>query len=1118
MENYPYPMQNIFVPNPFSCIISPPLQQGNGSPFFSVPEPLSFLPKRGPLLQHPPPSRNSQTDSSPDGTVKMSLCEVNLDDVPMELVTSEEDSGSEYANAFLSAYTESVDNSVVQNCSVELDEIELRSRALRSMLLQKKTTPVDETQQKTELPPLQNSPEVKTVCQKIMSCDLSTLKQKQKFVITVHDSSDSDDSLSLPIGAVFKGPTANKCTSKPHTFTNASERSKKISRFHQEEKMLLQRKMELLKLKLTVKRQQHLIDERRKIVRKLSTTLSELRKRTKHTTVLYKEANNSLLKAQRMNATYQRKLASAQKSYSDVLNSVNRSTADVLQTGFALSSVNLRRDLVILSLDILQKAKVVTWFTAHYQFGSTTSKFNIKSVKPPTTVATSAETSQEFDPFRPICPFFLDGECLDKTCIFQHLKCSTVAKAKPKGYLPSSVVSMDSVLLFSQSKKGKYNDLYCELCKENLITCGSDSSQPIVIQRWHSAYLAYLRSDSKNSSLLVKFVNDLDGSAYPADLCAHLVFGLLLCSNLDATTIKQKLFDSLKAFNFPLDACRLALRHPSLSIPTRRSLTQSSLEYIALQLQNDKQANQESGFESPFAYFVYHWCLLEQEAGLSNKVTTVLTNILETLPKENKLIYVLWWLRLYHQLNGVLPQENLFPTANALCFSKSVLLANQEVIEMAVTETGVSTNLSQLLGSFQNISTDISSTCFLYITHLYIQNLNANSKFKAAADIALTVALHSPNFIDDLFFPSAVYSLFRLDSSLDWTTFISNVPDNLRVNLNLAHRIEFGFLITCLNWHKKEFNSMEFHLIECLGNLIFLPKDDFQSVISAYEDLLNIKPSNTSLINFKTCPRSSTYLWLSYCLYNIIHCLNYREVLDHLVNHYKSCIMSCEHEDANHAFIRLLALMCIFLASRVNQLDNSSYSTIIKLLFIDNPFKLDRKLLPLYFLELVQHINLRLLPPGIRHDICVQLVEIYGASLVPSLCRTLCALGDYFVAQSLCAIGCLDKPDNEDFWLLYASTTFKTLSHAQSPEQLSTLLEILTSATSMVTSSSRLWKYYALAVRIAKVSVEQVTNRAKCAGMYDLISSSLNNDNPTKFLSELGLLCDERSSDRKNSS
>nr|AAW26856.1 SJCHGC08724 protein [Schistosoma japonicum] len=77
---------------------------------------------------------------SPNGTVKMSLCEVNLDDVPMEIVTSEEDSESEYANAFLSAYSESVDDPVAQNCSVELDEIELRSRALRSMLLQKQTT------------------------------------------------------------------------------------------------------------------------------------------------------------------------------------------------------------------------------------------------------------------------------------------------------------------------------------------------------------------------------------------------------------------------------------------------------------------------------------------------------------------------------------------------------------------------------------------------------------------------------------------------------------------------------------------------------------------------------------------------------------------------------------------------------------------------------------------------------------------------------------------------------------------------------------------------------------------------------------------------------------------
>ncbi|CAH8441112.1 unnamed protein product [Schistosoma turkestanicum] len=1062
MENYHCPMQNIFVHNPFSYIIPP--FQGNGSPFFSVPVPLSSQPKRGPLLQDPSPSL-----SPPAGNdiMQTSLCEVNLDDVPMELVTSEEESGSEYADAFLSAYTEAND-SVVQNCSTELDEIELRSRALRSMLLQKKTASVGRTQPKTELPLLHNLPNVMSVFSKVTaSCDSSTLKNKRKFIITVHDSSDSDDSLNQPVGAVFKGSAMNKCASKP-TITNIPDQSKKISRFHQEEKMLLQRKMELLRLKLTVKRQQHLIDERRKIVRKLSTTLSELRRRSKHTALLYKEANKSLLKAQRTNATYQRKLASAQKLYSDVLNSVNRSTADIIQTGFALSSVNLRRDLIILSLDVLQRAKVVTWFLANYQFDSTASKFTIRNMKPVSAVKPNTETLHKFDPFRPICPFFLDGECLDRTCIYQHPKNPTVEKTKPKDPSAISLFNTDFVSLLGQQNKGKYDDVYCEVCKENLAISPSDSSQLSTIQRWHAAYLTYLRSESKNSYLLHKFLNDIKEFPYPADLCAHLVFGFLLCSNLDPTEVKQKLFDCLKSFDFPLHACRLALRHSNLSIPIRRSLIQLSLEYMTLQFQQDAKASKESNFESSFAYFVYQWCILEQEVGLHNKVTTILTNTLKSLPKENKLIYFLWWLRLYHQLNGILPQENLFSTADSPCFSKPALLSNQEIIEIAVAETGISKNLSQLLESFENIKDDISFNCFLYITHLYIQTLNADSKFKIAADIALTVALHSPNFVDDLFFPSAVYSLFSLDSSLDWSTLIGNVSDKLRVNLNLAHRIEFGFLITCLNWHKKTLNSMEYHLIECLGNLIFLPKDDCESVISAYKNLLNIKSGNTSLVNFKMCPRSFTYLWLSYCLYIIIHCLDYREVLDHLISHYKSCIVSCENEDPNHAFIRLLALMSMFLASHVNQLDSSTYPNIIQSLFIDMPFKFDRKLLPAYFLELVQHIKLGLLPPGIRHDICVQLVEIYGASLVPSLCRTLCALGDHFLAQSLCAIGCLDRPDNEDFWLLYASTTFKSVSRVQSSEQLSTLLEILMNATSVVTSSSRLWKYYALAVRIAK--------------------------------------------------
>ncbi|CAH8484932.1 unnamed protein product, partial [Heterobilharzia americana] len=628
--------------------------------------------------------------------------------------------------------------------------------------------------------------------------------------------------------------------------------------------MLLQRKMELLRLKLTVKRQHNLIDERKKIVRKLSTTLSELRKRTKHTALLYKEANKSLSKAQRTNAAYQRKLASAQKLYSDVLNSVNRSTADVIKTGFALSSVNLRRDLIVLSLDVLQRAKVVTWFLAHYRLDSTTIKFNVESVKPSPVVKNNPDTFDELDPFRPICPFFLDGECLDKTCIYQHLKDVTnVTKTTSKGCLRIPMIeNVNYAPLFDQEKKRKYDDIYCELCKENLVTSSSDSYQIPALQRWHTNYLAYLRSEPKSLSFLNKLCSDSEQSVCPADLCSHQVFGLLLYPNLDPITTSQRIFDHLKSSNFPLEACRIVLRHPRIGIPVRRSIIQSSIDYITLQLQQDIHTSQDSTFESCFIYFVYQRCLLEQEIGPSDKVESILVDILKSLSKESKVIFVLWWLQLYHRLNGTLPPEDLSSTVNIPYFSKSVLLSNQEVIEIAVTETGISENLSRLLESFSDNNNSAVFTCFLLITHLYIQTLNASSKFKLAADLALSVALHSVEFKDDLFFSSAVYSLFCLDPSLDWTTMIASVSGRLRTNIKLAHRIEFGFLITCLNWRKKSLISMESHLIECLGNLIFLPKDDSESVISAYEDLLDMKSNNASLTNLKLCPRSSTYLWL----------------------------------------------------------------------------------------------------------------------------------------------------------------------------------------------------------------------------------------------------------------
>nr|CAH8827477.1 unnamed protein product [Trichobilharzia regenti] len=1064
------------------CTTQPLMQQANGSLLTLS----GFPPYQSPhnsSLEGPCGTKNSAPNSPSADTLKTSLCEVNLEDVPMELVTSEEDCKSEYTDTSLSTCTDSVDDSVVEQRTTELDEIELRSRALRSMLLQKKTTTIDAAQSKPEILSSHDVSTIKYDHSKVeISCD-STARQRQKFVITLNDSSDSDDSLTYSVGAVFKGTKANNSANESSNVVNASNNSSKISRFHQEEKLLLERRMELLRFKLTVRRQQHLIDERRKIVRKLSTTLSELRKRIKATTSLYKEANKSLQKAQRTNAAYQRRLATAQKLYSDALNSVNRSTADVIKTGFALSSVNLRRDLIVLSLDVLQRAKVVTWFLAHYRLDSTAIKCNIECVKPSSESKNEPETPNVLDPFRPVCPFFLNGECLDKTCIYQHFQSSTnQPKAKSNSYprLPTKGGLVSPI--FDYEQRGKYDDkLFCELCGENLVTSSSDSCQTPALQRWHTTYLAYLCSKTKK-----QFYDKLfsDFKECNADLCAHLIFGLLLNPSSDKLPVEDKIVNCLKSSDFPLDALKTVLRHPRISIPIRKSIMKTSTEYLVLQFQQDD--NQSSNIESSFIYLIYQRCLLEQEVGSLDKVGIILIDILQALPKESKLIFVLWWLRLHHQLIGVLPPENLSSTANMPYFSKSVLLSSQELIEAAVIETGISENLSKLLELFSsNSSSSTIFTCFLSVVHLYIQTLNANSKFKVAADTALSVALFSTDYVDDLFFPSAVYSLFCLDSSLDWTAMIASIPDKLRVNIKLEHRIEFGFLLTCLNWRKKPLGSMESHLIECLGNLIFLPKDDNESIISAYKDLLNIAPIDTSVNNLELGPRSSTYLWLSYSLYIFLHSLDYRAAMDQLLVHYKSCLETWGNEARNHTFIRLLALMIIFLANHLNQSDNLTYFNIIRSLFIDNPLQLNRQVLPTYFFELVQQINVGILPPGIRSDMCVQLVETYGSRLVPSLCRTLCAVGDHFLAQSLCAIGCLDKPDDEDFWLLYASISFNTLSRTKSSEQLSTLLEILTKATTIVTSSCRLWKYYALAVRIANVSVGPITNRAKSAGMYE---------------------------------
>lgn len=1087
------------------------------------------------------------------GTVNQSLNEsndllseccgiANLEEIPMELTTSD-DGGSDSSSASVNV------ESRLNNHSAELDEMELRSRALRSLLLKKHSpkSPLELNEAPVcnpLLPRVQSSKQLA-----IGSGRLMTTKQSQeKFVITICDtSSESDAEEKLK-------PTHAEKKSKPahaeeelksgHAETSANfvsstthqdvepkiERQRPTFRSKESdffERQMLQQKMVLLRQRLTVKRQQRIVDERRQLVRKLALTLNELRKRMKNVSSLHRQASKSLIHAQRLHIAHQKKLAANQKSYSVLCEKLLRmerlhvkedlpslSTEASKRDVFVSSEDSLmqRKALVLSSLDTLQRARTTTAYFTYYRFegpltnnsrtevltnalSNSTLKSHGESNKV-TVLKNQVIFQNRLNPTVPLCPFLLDGECKDNNCLYQHPSCllssnhnlSTQCEQSELHILP---LGSESGWDF-QNRPGisPETEMFCEFCKESLL-CSHEVHTSEGLRKWHSAYLTFKRSTSRSSALKM-FLHESQ---------------LIVKENIDNVSVGEhhlaiiclenpahcspEILECLKLFNFPLSACRFVLRHSCLTVRVRLAIAQSTIEYLGSQLKKIP-CDVRRPLGGSFVCIVYHYCRLLLETENSTRLANFLDEQLSALPKEHPCRIGVWWIKLSLELNKVLPPESAFLTsANLPSLPRIETIENMELLREAFTDLKIPDRTFDLVRTLSNLEDPLLYSLFAML-YMYVHSLLVTQQYQEAARFSWTVATYPEvESVDDLFFPLAVYASFHADSSVDWTTVLSQYPKLVTSDRYVSYRIEFGFLLANLTWRRGMLLTAREALVESLASVVLLPSADDSDVLCGFQRLILLSDLDDNRskqeVHSVNGPRGKTYLWLSYCLFCLICANQLSETINQLIRHCKNFLKGSTPTIFDMSFHRLLLHMTVVLINKFHTSDGSSYHELIAGTLCDSVLPFDRVLPHAWFIELLQRVQLALLPsPGARHDLCVTLIETYGPLLVPSLCRSLLALGDHFLARVLCSIARLDKPDSEAFWLLFGSLMMNeptTSDLSQKNCYLSSLIELFTEATTIVPSSASLWRQYMQIMAIGGLDMEPLRRRAEELGV-----------------------------------
>lgn len=650
------------------------------------------------------------------------------------------------------------------------------------------------------------------------------------------------------------------------------------------------------------------------------------------------------------------------------------------------------------------------------------------------------------DPITPICPFYLNGNCEDKTCVFQHPGESSAPTRKS---IRSLVELQDNIV---------NPEPLCPVCGS--VSDAVDSKLPDVcssVSDWHAVFT--------KCNDWTPYLNSPIGANNISVLKHHLHAVLTSADNVVTSAC-----DFLEMVNFHSQFLSFALNCRQISsLSTRRQLLRESLSRLLNKIHTeDSSLSSAISCMNGLLFVLFHTARFEWEVCGSRFGISLIERLLSVdsshhlnVPLGHPARWSLWFLRI------IISVSTYFPSSPDHCpyVEPAKFTSIHHMFEAAVVDLGLNKDsLSRFLSHCTEASIPLSSvTPVISFCHLYVQFLDATGDSQRGALYCLNALMSSSQLpiYDNLLFPTAIH-LSNTCLQLNETRAFDLVSE---LTNHFSMQTTFAYCFACLMEKSGKWEPCSSLLTELLSSWTALKLPDATSVYSAFRQLLcNSKQPDIST-------RNNVYLWMCFGLFSMIHSFS-AGLLPDFLDHVIVRLEDYQFDSLHCPLISLLMHLGLALANLLPSTEQYS-TTLDRLLFPPHLVK-DVDFCshpPSWFLELLQFIRVdKFSPSSSPASLFAKLVETYGFRCLKSLI----ARGEVTNnneslewLQSICSIARLEKPTDEEFWLLIAALGVKF--HPPSSDDGKSfalyLNECLSEAVEALPLSCRLWRLYAVLVR-----------------------------------------------------
>nr|VZI19245.1 unnamed protein product [Spirometra erinaceieuropaei] len=942
------------------------------------------------------------------------------------------------------------------------------------------------------------------------SVSKAVLKRSQT-VITLSSSQDGSSPNFKPMSHTASSTSLTTLVNKfkPQTGALSVKRQSPQLSLESYKKLVLRQATKVEQLKLILKRQQKLVLERKKTEAKLTTSLATLRAKLQRTLELQANARLATLQVNRQKSMTVSELQRAQQQLlrmNDAVEQMARRAAITSQrtkpktlpspTPPPLPPPPLPRPPQLPSPTFITAVKNLKALLRHLEssFRVSSPFFEYFGLLPPqldtnkpvkrsvaATPSTSAGVtrSAKVDPLIPICPFFLDGNCLNSACKFQHP--STNLNNPP---VHSQQRYNEGTLLADKRRAVSPGSCaVCPVCNTTL-TEVSDAVPPLCdnLSNWHSIYANFPSSEIDWTRLFILTSSTVSSFSGDRHLVMHHLYTIFqlresLSSDFVSTVIKF-----LACSNFSADLVAHVTSHPSLSLSLRRQLLRAALRHLLSEAHCHVDSFRQSVcLLNPITTVVFYAGKIEWDVCRSRFGLQLVDDLLgfskvtwKQLPPGHPARWGVWYLRLLFDLSSSFPQDYFVRSVgHVVLFESENLLRQANLFRNVEEDLGFPTSVGAFLAECQAAGLPQSAYSFvLSFTHLYVQFLAAAGQHTQAAAFCLrffepSSAIHLQ---DNLLFATAVnLSSIRLQAGdVEAFNWVSSIADQQPL------QSEYAFLFACLLHRSGKADLCGSLLSELVASLVLLPSVDCSSVYSAFRVLLGLTgPCNPSRFE----PRFLLFLWMCCGLYSTLippfHEPLLPDLLRYLTTDCRASKLASLYFGDGFPFPCITLLIHLGLRLAASENSPIGYNSALETLLFLDVFTRDSSFCaspPPWFLELLQQINWNKFteehPPN---SLCVRLVETYGHSALKVIFGSLLRAGHVRLLQSLCLLSRLEGPIDETFWLMVMALGVRFLTPLVDPtvrlRLQDYLLECFADALAVLPQSCLLWRHYAATVR-----------------------------------------------------